>query len=77
MAASQATPALIGWRVLALAYDFFPALALWMVAAALFTLGYYLAGHPAEAAAFNAGMTSLSGGQLPAILAKAERRPAA
>jgi len=48
MAASQATPALIGWRVLALAYDFFPALALWMVAAALFTLGYYLAGHPAR-----------------------------
>ncbi len=39
-------PALIGWRLLALLYDFFPALALWMLASALFTLGYYLSGHP-------------------------------
>jgi uncharacterized RDD family membrane protein YckC len=38
--------ALIGWRVLALVYDFFPAFALWMVASAVFTLGYTLAGHP-------------------------------
>lgn len=45
---AQPKSALIGWRVLALAYDFFPALALWMVAAALFTLGYWLAGHPAR-----------------------------
>ena len=37
---------LIGWRMLALLYDFFPALALWMLASALFTLAYYLAGHP-------------------------------
>lgn len=39
---------LIGWRVLALVYDFFPAFALWMLASAVFTLGYYLAGHPAR-----------------------------
>lgn len=38
-------PALLGWRLLALLYDFFPALALWMLASALFTLGYYLGGH--------------------------------
>ena len=37
--------ALVGWRLLALAYDFFPALALWMLAAAAFTLGYTIAGH--------------------------------
>ncbi len=42
------TPALIGWRLLALLYDFFPALALWMLAAAVFTLGYTLAGHPSR-----------------------------
>jgi uncharacterized RDD family membrane protein YckC len=48
MDASQPTPALIGWRLLALVYDLFPALALWMLAAALFTLGYWLAGHPAR-----------------------------
>lgn len=36
---------LVGWRVLALAYDFFPALALWMLASAAFTLGF-AAGHP-------------------------------
>jgi uncharacterized RDD family membrane protein YckC len=38
--------ALIGWRVLALVYDFFPAFALWMVVSAVFTLGYTIAGHP-------------------------------
>jgi uncharacterized RDD family membrane protein YckC len=38
----------IGWRLLALAYDFFPAFALWMLASAAFTLGYYLSGHPAR-----------------------------
>jgi uncharacterized RDD family membrane protein YckC len=37
--------ALIGWRVLALVYDFWPALALWMVAGTAFTVGYTLAGH--------------------------------
>jgi uncharacterized RDD family membrane protein YckC len=40
---------LIGWRVLALVYDFFPAFALWMLASAAFTYSYYLAGHPARA----------------------------
>lgn len=38
--------ALIAWRLLALVYDFFPALALWMLASAAFTLGFSLAGHP-------------------------------
>lgn len=37
--------ALIGWRLLALVYDLFPALALWMLASAVFTYGYTLAGH--------------------------------
>ncbi len=39
---------LVGWRLLALVYDFFPVLALWMLASALFTAGYYFAGHPAR-----------------------------
>ena len=38
----------IGWRLLALLYDFFPAFALWMLASAAFTFGYYLSGHPAR-----------------------------
>ncbi|MCC7634046.1 RDD family protein [Stenotrophomonas rhizophila] len=46
---AAATPdrpaALLGWRLLALLYDFFPALALWMLLGALFTAGYTLAGH--------------------------------
>ena len=41
---SRSAP-LVGWRLLALAYDFFPALALWMLAASAFTVGYTLAGH--------------------------------
>ena len=40
--------ALIGWRLLALAYDFWPALALWMLIAALFTMGYFFVGHDAR-----------------------------
>lgn len=32
------TPALVGWRLLALTYDFFPMLALWFVTAGAFTL---------------------------------------
>jgi uncharacterized RDD family membrane protein YckC len=36
---------LILWRLLALAYDLFPVLALWMVASLVFTLGYTIAGH--------------------------------
>jgi uncharacterized RDD family membrane protein YckC len=35
----------IGWRLLALFYDFWPVLALWMLVSAAFTLGYTLAGH--------------------------------
>jgi len=38
-------PALIGWRLLALFYDFWPVLALWMVAGTVFAVGYTLAGH--------------------------------
>ena len=49
MDATTPKPApLVGWRLLALAYDFFPALALWMLASAVFTLGYYLGGHAAR-----------------------------
>ena len=40
--------ALVGWRLMALAYDLFPALALWMLAAAAFTFGFYEAGHAAR-----------------------------
>jgi uncharacterized RDD family membrane protein YckC len=44
--ASEPKPAaLVGWRVLALAYDFFPVVALWMLASLAFTLGYTIAGH--------------------------------
>lgn len=39
--------ALIGWRLLALLYDFWPVLALWMVVSTLFTLGYTFLGHHA------------------------------
>ncbi len=31
---------LVGWRLLALTYDFFPVLALWFVTAGVFTLGH-------------------------------------
>jgi uncharacterized RDD family membrane protein YckC len=36
---------LIGWRLFALAYDIWPALALWMLIAVPFTLGYTFLGH--------------------------------
>ena len=39
---------LVGWRLLALAYDLFPALALWMLVSLAFTVGFTLAGHPAR-----------------------------
>ena len=38
MSSIDRPPALIGWRLLALLYDFFPLLALWFAAAAAFTL---------------------------------------
>ena len=38
-------PRLLLWRWLALFYDLWPALALWMVVSALFTVGYQLDGH--------------------------------
>src|SRR3546814_3379025 len=37
---------LIGWRLLALFYDLWPSLALWMLASLFFTLGSPLAGPP-------------------------------
>jgi uncharacterized RDD family membrane protein YckC len=37
--------ALVGWRLLALAYDALPVLALWMLVSAAFTLGYTFIGH--------------------------------
>ncbi|MBB1473719.1 MULTISPECIES: RDD family protein [unclassified Luteimonas] len=40
--------ALVGWRLLALFYDLWPALALWFALSALFAYGYMLAGHDAR-----------------------------
>ncbi|WP_330947403.1 RDD family protein [Thermomonas sp. LB-4] len=46
---TQRPPALIGWRLLALLYDLFPMLALWMLLSTAFTVGYtYLGQHPAR-----------------------------
>jgi len=45
---STSPRALVAWRLLALAYDFWPVLALWMLVSSLFTLGYYFAGHAAR-----------------------------
>lgn len=39
---------LIGWRLLALFYDFWPVAALWMLVSAAFTAGHYFAGHDAR-----------------------------
>ncbi len=36
-AATERSPALVGWRLLALAYDFLPVLALWFLTAGAFT----------------------------------------
>ncbi|RDZ27091.1 RDD family protein [Lysobacter silvisoli] len=46
--ASARPAALIGWRLLALLYDFWPVLALWMLVSAAFTVGYILSGHAAR-----------------------------
>jgi uncharacterized RDD family membrane protein YckC len=46
--AAQETPkarALAGWRMLALAYDALPVVALWMLVSAAFTAGYTFLGH--------------------------------
>ncbi|ALN65154.1 RDD family protein [Lysobacter antibioticus] len=37
--------ALVGWRLFALFYDFWPVTALWLVASAAFTIAYTLSGH--------------------------------
>lgn len=42
---ARAPAPLVGWRVLALVYDFFPAFALWMLASTAFTLAF-AAVHP-------------------------------
>jgi uncharacterized RDD family membrane protein YckC len=46
--ASPKPATLIVWRVFALVYDFFPALALWMGVSLVFTLGYTMSGHAAR-----------------------------
>jgi len=38
-------PSLVPWRLLALFYDFWPVLALWMLVSAGFTVAFYAAGH--------------------------------
>ena len=48
LAAPGKSAALIGWRLLALLYDLLPVLALWMLAGAVFSLGYHLTGHAAR-----------------------------
>ena len=44
-AAAVRPAALLGWRLLALLYDLFPALALWMLAASLFVVAFTINGH--------------------------------
>lgn len=44
-AASARPAALLGWRLLALLYDLFPALALWMLAGSLFVGAFTITGH--------------------------------
>ena len=44
-AAPPRSAALIGWRLLAMFYDFWPVLALWMLAGTAFVLAFTLAGH--------------------------------
>jgi uncharacterized RDD family membrane protein YckC len=44
-AADERPATLLGWRLLALLYDLFPALALWMLAASLFVVAFTITGH--------------------------------
>jgi uncharacterized RDD family membrane protein YckC len=48
MASIRPARPVIGWRLLALSYDLLPVLALWMLVSAVFTVGYYAAGHAAR-----------------------------
>ncbi|AXK70924.1 RDD family protein [Lysobacter sp. TY2-98] len=48
MASNAPARPYIGWRLLALFYDFWPVVALWMLVSAAFTVGYYAAGHAAR-----------------------------
>lgn len=48
MASTSPARPYIGWRLLALFYDLWPVVALWMLVSAAFTVGFYLAGHPAR-----------------------------
>jgi uncharacterized RDD family membrane protein YckC len=48
MASTRPARPNIGWRLLALSYDLLPVLALWMLVSALFTVGFYAAGHAAR-----------------------------
>ncbi|TZF91253.1 RDD family protein [Cognatilysobacter lacus] len=45
MASTPTLRAHIGWRLLALSYDFWPVAALWMLTSAAFNVAYSLAGH--------------------------------
>ena len=47
MPATTRPRALIGWRLLALLYDAFPVIALWMLLSTAFTFGYTFLGHHA------------------------------
>ncbi|WP_345293560.1 RDD family protein [Luteimonas vadosa] len=42
---AEAAPALVGWRLLALFYDLWPAAALWFLLSFLFSLAYAASGH--------------------------------
>ena len=45
MASTPIARPYVGWRLLALFYDFWPVAALWMVASLVFNIGYSMAGH--------------------------------
>jgi uncharacterized RDD family membrane protein YckC len=48
MASTPVPRAHVGWRLLALFYDFWPVAALWMLVSAAFNLAYTFAGHDAR-----------------------------